>query len=854
MTSIGGGRGGSAPEIDAPACDHKSWGTSFRSLSATDWERVENISANVRQVGRMMKTEALRLVTGEAKCTAHKLHINTTNYVALCGDWKLDVKAETIPSKLTGDALKRGGTKKKINAKKPCVKEAMDKRARALDVEKIKSTPPGSCPRWDCVDARPDAYVVAFRLWLNKNRKGKGNTSEHIDKIVSAQQLMKLLSHEPLVLQDIQSDIANCTEDLSFVDALEVVGRNENLLHAPSFSSSRVPLTLYEEQRAVAESVLACMEERMSLLRHESQQELPTLLLRFCTPPSTGKSSAAAYLGAMIEFYSREIRKSAQQALRRAVPYVVYECYSENVRFDVAKMCVAAAIPFAIFSDCLASPSHSCYAQRRPRKKPPPVAPNAKIAYSLELLEQCDNTPVVLVCDPMSAIYFLNSRWEHQSKSVGDVLLLDEPTDKISDTITADHASILQNAAAVTVLMSATCPQFRMLSATISHLQNRFGSNVRLQSVESKRITSPCTVVDAHGNVYAPHRVFRGHCSELRDILMQHLHLKRLYSPRAVLQLVHDIPRSENAAIELVRKLPVSLACSADALREVALDILGVCTPSLELWGDISQSYVVPSPSRLCTTDAHLLPGVSFILSDDEHTVQEVSLTPLSSLGEKLDKHIQYHAQARARVESGRVHEDKGKTDNNSKEDRLSRQRELESFKTAAALPPLWPPWLCVNTKEHMKHFADMRLCETKMTQQIPLVPDDVLYHSCETLVVGLLCGFCTLHSAHGDKALALASQNLAENKSFSFLNGGRSSVYGVNLPCDRVILLFNNSCVSPEEIVQCLGRCGRTGKFSKAEAMFASSALLEYVFAVNTLPDATTTCTIDRLIASNLS
>lgn len=833
--------------------------TGFRAFTAVDWERIETVTPHMRRVGQMMKAEALALVTGEQTRAMQGLNIDSVTYAYLCSECNLSVHSPNISSSVSvvqnQHKQDSRATKKKGNTKKNDLKDALDKRARALDIEKIKNMRSGTCPRWEYAETRPEAYIVAFRIWLASGRKEKKQSREaKMDKLVSCEHLLRFLANEAQITMDILGDISSILADLSFAEALEIVAQNESLLTAPSFTSSRTPLTLYTEQREVATSILTCMQDRLQHLKQAPLEQLPALLLRFCTPPSTGKSSAAAYLGAMIEIFNRDAQKYAPPALRRMASYVVYECYSESVRFDVAKMCVAAAIPFAIFSDCLASPSYSCYSQKRTQKKQPPPEAEAKIAYSLELMDQCDNRPVVLVCDPISAIYLLQLRMDVQTTSLGDVLLLDEPTDCISEEITMAHANILANAPAMTVLMSATCPDFTILPAAIAHLRTRFGDALRLRSVTSNRITSPCTVVDARGNAYAPHRVYRRSCGELHTLLSQHLHLKRLYSPRAALQLVCDLPGSETEATEFVKELSALKACSSDSIREVALSILSACTPSLQLWGDISQTYCAPTTSLLCTTDAHLLPGVSFILSNDEDALREASLSPLSSLGEKLDKRLQQQAQERARMARMRMHEDSGRDDTKSKEDRLSRQRELDDIRGAASSQPLWPHWLCINTTEHMKVFARGGSCETKMAQQVPLVPNDVLSHSCEVLAIGLLCGFCTLHSSRGDRALTLASQILAENKSFSYLNGGRSSIFGVNLPCDRIILLFDSESVSPEEIVQCMGRCGRTGKFSRSEALFASSSLLEYVFHMYDGVSAMGACRIDRLLQTYVS
>ena len=68
-------------------------------------------------------------------------------------------------------------------------------------------------------------------------------------------------------------------------------------------------------------------------------------------------------------------------------------------------------------------------------------------------------------------------------------------------------------------------------------------------------------------------------------------------------------------------------------------------------------------------------------------------------------------------------------------------------------------------------------------------------------------------------------------NKAFTYVSGGRSAIYGVNLPCDRVIILLNADSVSTATLIQCLGRCGRTGKFTKSEVIFGDRGMLERVF-----------------------
>ena len=93
-----------------------------------------------------------------------------------------------------------------------------------------------------------------------------------------------------------------------------------------------------------------------------------------------------------------------------------------------------------------------------------------------------------------------------------------------------------------------------------------------------------------------------------------------------------------------------------------------------------------------------------------------------------------------------------------------------------------------------------------RVRRKSTLRPGDsgALHGSCEVLVEGMLLR--TLHSKFADAAFSLAGLELAEARSFSFLSGGRSAVYGVNLPCDQVILALDASTTSSETLAQSRG------------------------------------------------
>jgi len=808
----------------------------FRAFTAQDWKRIETVGAATRQVGQMMLREGQELVVPTDRGSAVWDRFDVSIYARLCGELALPTCAPSADENDHPQA--RDGHKRKSQAKgKNTRREQAEKRLYDQERARVAALN-GGLPRWETAAGKWEAYLAGFRVWARAAVDAAAAPAA--DRLISCCNLRELVSAYPVAETDLREDAAILSRGFTFSSLLELVAAREQLLVAPSFCPGRGGLQLYPEQREVAAAVLDCLRSRQALLiggDRMSPPTLPALLLRFCTPPSTGKSSAAAYIGAVFEQFRRtEVAKAPRSGGRLDPTYILYECYSESVRFDVAKTCVAAGVPFAILTSCLACPSFACYHGRAPKKSgAPPVDCEERLLYSLKLMDSCDIRPAVLVADPDSAIKFLRLRSSLQQRSLGDVLLFDEPTAGVSEAISEAHAGIMAAAPALTVLMSATLPPFEAFPDTVAHLGVQHGSSLRCVDVRSNRIVSPCTVVDAQGDVFGPHRLFAGGCGRLCDLAEQYLHLLRLFSPRAVAQLVADASAASPASAAEVEALSVADACSFAAIRRAAMRVLRACDPDLCLATNLS-TYATPTLRTLCTTGSHLLPGTSILLSEDEDAARQEALMPLLAGSERLAKRIQAHAAELERLSRLRLHEGPGRRASKEKESQLDRMRAEDALRSDYAPPPLWPSRLCVNSLEHLGTFAKGKPFDAALTRAVPHVPEDVLETSCEELVEGLLCGLCSLNSTSGDQTLTLASQTMAEGQSFSFLSGGRSAIFGINLPCDRVVLLLRADRTSPESIVQCLGRCGRTGKFTKSEVLFGSVELLKLVFEEQTL------------------
>jgi hypothetical protein len=713
----------------------------FKAFSGKEWERVEALTPEMKLVGQMMLLEGRALARGR-ELARERCSVDEAHYARLCSAAGLPSRAKARP------APKAASVRGKILAQ---AQEQDAARVRALR---------GGFPRWETAQNRWEWFLVAFRAWA----RAPGTPRQELDRLLSLRNLRALLDHA-----DLEDDVRLRMEGASFRSfrsTLELVAEHEDLLVAPSFSRGWRGPTLYPEQRAMAAAVLEALRAQRPLF------------VRYCTPPSTGKSSAAAFVGAMVD----ELRQRRQL-------FVVYVCYSESVRFDVAKMCAAAALPFAIVSQQLACPSYSCYNGRAPKKPP---AGDDRMAYSLALLDKCDRQPAVLIADPDSAVAFLRRRQGQ------DVLLFDEPNSDVSAAVSAAHEELTRCAPRVAVYMSATLPPLDAMDS----------SGKPVHDVESTRIVSPCTVIDAAGKVFAPHRLFRDSPRRLCQLLDARIHLRRLYSPRALLQLLEDLDfPSEADAAE---------ALSFEGIREQARALLERC----DAMPGVVEEYVAPAVPLLCTRGAGALPGTSLFVADDEDAFAREALAPLLESAERLSKRLASLQAERARFSKERPLVD-------ARASQTERLRAEDSLRSSQQASPLWPLALCVNTREHAARFGAALAPEHLRSP--PLVPEDIVESSCERLVEAALSGVCQLNSSRGDAAFSLVAQNMAEAKAFSFVVGGRSAIYGVNLPCDRVLVLLTRA--TSDALVQCLGRCGRTGKFTKSEVIFAQPQLAKQLF-----------------------
>ena len=704
------------------------------TVSKQEWEQIEQVPPHTRAVGALFQAAARELQSGEAgpvKKQTFNLQLFT------------DLGGAVMPPTSVKKNIKASKT---ADIKQKCL-EATQKQDRERATAGAKSSFP---PRREAFGSRCESFIYAALLWLK--------ALPTLPRAVAAKKFVKWLEAnveacaEP-VMSELQGMIQGDGDALA---GLDLVCHGEDVLACDVCVTD---LLLREEQHAVVSAIrLACASKS-------------ALLLKYKTPPSGGKSSASALLGAALS----DMKDC----------YIIYACYSRPVRVDVCKHLVATCVPFAIIVQGIASPSFTCHygKPKKPHAPPPPDLPS-RATYSLRVCRACDRPPIVLVCDLLSTILLLRQRSQ-------DVLLFDEPTADVATSMREEVKTILHCCPRITVLMSASVPDFDEISGFVQSFKTKYPLAAMI-AVNNERLSTSVTAVTSDGCVLAPH-IFG---VSLDDVKVSG-HLRRFYAPR-VLQALSptaeeisytDILDYESIRIACIRILEYRK--SSQPLRSVASH------PKIAL-------------TLCCTSQARFLPGTTLVVADDPQIFEaavDTNLEGVTSL-RRLLKTIE-SSKKTAKQNSKQAEEDaKGGWD------------ECEG--SLLALKHV------INTRQHVMRFSgSIQGFPEKMQRSPLLLPDEIITCSNERVVEAALCGVLFFDNEFGDAVFEATAQTLAEKASESFFVGNKALMYGLNLPFDRLIVACDG--LSHMELQQLCGRVGRTCRSSsKAEIIFMDMVVAE--------------------------
>jgi hypothetical protein len=704
-----------------------------RALTAVEWEQIETISHQTRRVGQLMAT----MGAAQPPDDATPEPFDTTA-------WRAFTELR-VPTPL--------GTKAKN--KKEGILLKLRQKQEEDDLREIRS---GRCPTMEKFGGRAEPFLAALVYWSHRIPP-----TEALDAVVSLHHASINRDDAPRRALEAAADRA-CSRAGGALALAKQAATASGSRHLVSASFHGVaPLRLYPEQLEVAEEVRSAVV---------SQQPL---LLRFITPPSGGKSSAAALIGATV-----------RAAVGECV-FVIYACFSNPVRVDVARVVLAASVPFAIASRGLASPAFCCYFQK-PKKLglgdlPPPDL-EGRVAYSLRLMNKCDRKPTVLVCDLESARAFSVS-------FPGSVLILDELT-----TASDANLEVMAAAPACTVLASATVPPFERMPAIVEHFTRRH-RGTRIASVSSKRLAVSIVAKDAMGKSYFPHQFSP-------NPILGESHLERFYGPEALCVLAAEMPQEELEWRDVV---------SHDSIRAACLRLL-----AHREWTGPPTDFPATGPlgcHNLATELAHHFPGFSLVvLPRDPESFYNESLVPLLANQLSLKRLRDEHLRAAA-------------AETKQQERRLASERRDEAPRqTIEVKSQWWPRESVINSREHqMAWTGGSLLVEPKLS--LPL-PEALIDTSASPLVEASLSGAVLLETRRwGDRAFELAALALSEQGLPSFVVADKRIIYGVNFPVVRVLVLLEAAELGYDQLRQLCGRAGRTGRASYGEVVFRDAAAL---------------------------
>jgi hypothetical protein len=299
-------------------------GAVAKALTVKEWEQIETISQAVRLVGKAMQAEAESIAL---TCTAVADVTDMMEDLPFCEEawcW-LRAGGEKVV------ALSGRGKKPKQGGRRAAMIASLEGKARNDLLEKVEGArqPAAPPPRLETFGKRTEGFAVAMEAWA-ASRTGRSP----LDVVVSCHRAASMLRSrcgEPGTRAADQLEIVAVTQANRAGGAkalLEEAVETPEPLVRPSFAGER-QVSLYPEQKEVAR-----------ILGRSVLASIP-LLLRYVTPPSGGKSSAAALFGATLAC----VLESREGGPRRFPSYVIYACFSNAVRVEVSRTVLAASVP-----------------------------------------------------------------------------------------------------------------------------------------------------------------------------------------------------------------------------------------------------------------------------------------------------------------------------------------------------------------------------------------------------------------------------------------------------------------------------------------------------------------------------
>ena len=605
-------------------------------------------------------------------------------------------------------------------------------------------------------------WLPAFSSLVRGLRLRTNNREEVYDCLLS----MVAAINDRDIPSTLRNDLSDCLAAAATkFNAGPSEAYSRSAINGSSYEKARnKEITLYPEQRLVINRVCE------AVLADES------LIVRYATPPSAGKTSIVAPLGA------------------KMTPRVLlYTCYSGVVRTEVCKYCHAVQIPFAVVTGRTVRPSYVCNEGRRKW-----YDQSTPLVSQLAELKNCKRPPTVIVADLRGSL---------QAVNFVDVLMLDEPTCGDSSL----YKELISTAPKVLILVSATLPQGRLTSAVenIFNAQGRKASVFEVENSKQRAIFPSVHFGCADEPPFYPYEAWALKECDF-GAMGKDKFLMRFLGPSVLASLLTDCDDDVSHSLVNVHRDEAPPECIRLLIKHSGRRERWRTSAIRKLEGSITNF------SDMITVKATAFPGTTLVVCPTPGVLR-------ASVADILQ--IPDYQVVRARDKA--VGEDKEcafakkkiLSDPELRTDESERGLAIEKLGVATLK---WPSVQVINSREHSLKYDKEPISNFKTHPK--LTPDDVEGHDLQ-VIGNMLSGVGEVES---DRLARQATDN-------GFISSAMASLaisYGYDSVDENVVLLpgqkLNRDC-----LLQLCARVGRVGRSKSARIVLQEKEKLDLLFGV---------------------
>ena len=601
---------------------------------------------------------------------------------------------------------------------------------------------------------------------------------------------------------------------------------SELILESYWDNSKPKSIDLYPEQKTVIEKVLD---------RTDSDK---SLLLFYKVPPGNGKTMIAAPLAEAL------YKQSKRGPIKK---FLLYICYNKLVRNDVSSICngVNCDMPFWLATsdmydgkmETLLRPYRNCFDKFKTTRKKI-LESNDRFAdvktqweYYMDIT---DKEPYMIISDLVSAHKLLEViKPDKKLFPYELVVYFDEAFAGADQEITSQ---ILKELPRVSILVSATLPNFDEVPKFIQNFESRYPSDEETTvMVDSTAQHISCTFVDPDGNVYLPH-YFVKNLSDLKDYVdaIRNDPIKiRGYSPKEVYNMVKHIEHLISNELHFEKVFPNYGNIKHQEIRNYAMNVLDYVAGS----GNEELFALIVSKHKLFM---NRLDNNNFLTSD-AHYYQDGNTLGISSQNDfyprlnrmtnqlfndspKMNKIIEAFDKASEARKNQIESLEKGIRKDN-KDDIEFQLSQLAS----QSLRLNWPNKYIVNSKEHGKLYG-RAIYNENLGIKVDIHQLKLLEESNAKALLSGIGIYNPDEMNTDDKSVFMEYKD-----EMRFILSTPAIIYGTNMNISNVDIDESYSSESTRNsIYQLIGRAGRKGRRSySAMAVFKDWGLLSKIMNI---------------------